>query len=222
MAISTAFTQWLVDEKILQSGGIFVTGTDTGAGKTWIGARFIAGLRALGQTVIPRKPVESGWNNAHYTQTDTWQLAQAAGCAWETVCPNRLFAPLSPARAAQLEGKTLHIATLTQQCRENVTAGQFLLVEGAGGFYSPLTQDGLNADLAVALGLPVLLVAEDRVGCINHILLVVEAAQRRGLHLAGIVLNRRHPAPAGMDNPADLGQWLTLPILTADTFADLL
>jgi len=91
--------------------------------------------------------------------------------------------------------------------------GQFLYVEGAGGFYSPLATDGLNADLAQALELPVLVVAEDRVGCINHVLLTCEALERRGLELAGVILNLRQPTPAGMDNASDLQPLLRAPVL---------
>ncbi|MDD5391868.1 MAG: dethiobiotin synthase [Thiothrix sp.] len=213
--INPQLMQWLAATGFERLPGVFVTGTDTGVGKTWVSTRLIKVLRAIGRDITPRKPAESGWSDTDVTLSDTWQLSQVAGVNPEMVCQNRFRAPLSPPRAALLEGKHLQIGTLVQQCREGLSAGQFLLVEGAGGFYSPLADDGLNADLAVALGLPLLVVAEDRVGCINHILLVVEAAQRRNLTVAGIVLNQRQPAPAGMDNATDLRGYISIPILPA-------
>lgn len=192
-----------------------MTGTDTGVGKTWVGTRLLQHLRLLGVPITPRKPVESGWSAEQITESDTWKLALAASGfqALNHVCPNRLLAPLSPPRAAALEGKQLSIQQLAQQCRERCPSNSFLYVEGAGGFYSPLASDGLNADLAAALKLPIVLVSEDRVGCINHILLTVEAIQARQLALAGIILNPIHPAPTGMDNQLDLQTLLEIPIL---------
>lgn len=209
----SSFTTWL--EQISQLPGVFMTGTDTGVGKTWIGTRLLQHLRQLGVTITPRKPVESGWCLEQVTDSDTWKLGLAASGfhPLEQICPNRLKAPLSPPRAAQLEGKRLSIQQLAKQCRSTQRQSSFLYVEGAGGFYSPLASDGLNADLAAALNLPVLLVSEDRVGCINHILLTVEAIQTHQLSLAGIILNPIHPAPAGMDNQQDLQALLDLPII---------
>lgn len=204
---------WLQQQGLAVGRGWFVTGTDTGVGKTYVGVRLIQALRALGRVVLARKPVESGWAD-DVTQTDAWQLAQAAGgLPLAEVCPYRFRAALAPPRAAALEGQALRLAQLQAACPATWDASQFLHVEGAGGFYSPLTQDGLNADLAVALGLPVLLVAEDRLGCLNHVLLTAEAIQRRGLVLAAVILNPRvAQQPAGMDNLADLQSHLAVPV----------
>ncbi|MBJ6611527.1 MAG: dethiobiotin synthase [Candidatus Thiothrix moscowensis] len=204
---------WLTQTGLLQAPGLFMTGTDTGVGKTWVGIRLIQVLRQHGLEIAPRKPAESGWAE-DVTQTDTWQLAQAAGADPQQVCANRLQAALAPPRAARLAGKTLTLGGLAAACLAHVQAGQFLFVEGAGGFYSPLAEDGLNADLAEWLGLPVILVTEDRVGCLNHVLLTIEAAQRRNLTVAGIILNRQQASvPAGMDNLADLRERCSIPLL---------
>jgi dethiobiotin synthetase len=174
------------------SNGIFITGTDTDVGKTWVGCHIISALQAQGHDIAPRKPVESGWNK-EITQTDAWKLAQAANKQQQLdiICPNRFTAPISPSRAAYLEGNERSIAELKQQCLETLHSKQILYVEGAGGFYSPLCKDGLNADLCVALNLAIILVAEDKLGCINHVLLTVEAIKQRGLTLACIILNQR-------------------------------
>lgn len=209
----SSFEIWL--GQLSQLPGIFMTGTDTGVGKTWIGIRLLQHLRNLGLHITPRKPVESGWLTEQITETDTWKLAtNASGFQpLKQICPNPLLAPLAPPRAAQLEGKSLSIQQLAKQCQLQTTKQSFLYVEGAGGFYSPLASDGLNADLAQALNLPILLVSEDRVGCINHILLTVEAIQKRKLQLAGIILNPLQPAPTDMDNQQDLQALLDIPII---------
>ncbi|HFC93518.1 MAG TPA: dethiobiotin synthase [Leucothrix mucor] len=191
--------------------GIFMTGTDTDVGKTWVGCQIIKALRQQGYNITPRKPVESGWND-DVTQTDAWKLANAANKQHQlnVTCPNRFKTAVSPSRAAQLEGQKISLAALKQQCLNKVDSEQILYVEGAGGFYSPLCQDGLNADLCVALDLPVILVAEDKLGCINHVLLSVEAIKKRGLLLSCIVLNQRQitEVETQQNNAQDLKNYL--------------
>jgi dethiobiotin synthetase len=132
----------------------------------------------------------------------------------EQVCPYRLQAVLSPERAAQLQGVAINLDKLAAACISGVSEGDFLLVEGAGGFYSPLAADALNADLAIALGLPVLLVAGDRLGVLSHALLTVKAIEQHGLTLAGVILNQSTPrTEAAMDNAADLARWLRRPVI---------
>lgn len=199
--------------------GLFVTGSDTGVGKTRVGAALARFLVEQGVSVRPRKPVESGCRRDGgrlYCQ-DAWALKSAAASMdpIETVCPYPFAPAVAPDRAARLAGLSLTIDELAEACRTEVGEEDFLLVEGAGGFYSPLASDGLNADLAVNLGLPVLLVVADRLGSINHTLLTVEAIRRRGLFLAGVILNRKDPIlDKDLDNAADLARWLALPIVT--------
>ncbi|OQX13949.1 MAG: dethiobiotin synthase [Thiothrix lacustris] len=213
--IVPTFTQWLAESGVDTAKGIFMTGTDTGVGKTWIGIQLITRLQALGREVMVRKPVESGWAD-DIQQTDAWQLANAAGQAFaDSVCPYRFAAALAPPRAAQQAGTTLTLQQLVATCPTAWEPQQFLHVEGAGGFYSPLAADGLNADLAQRLGLPVVIVAEDRLGCINHVLLTAAAVQQRGLTLAGVILNARTPHVDGMDNRADIRQYLRVPVLAS-------
>jgi len=126
---------------------------------------------------------------------------------------------LSPERAAALSGKNLTLDDVQAACLKGVADTDFLLVEGAGGFYSPLASGALNVDLAVALSLPVLLVAADRLGTIGHTLMTVDAIKRRGLTLAGVVLNRLDPhGDPLMDNAADLSRWLGHPVTVTDRF----
>jgi len=203
----------------MKQNGIFVTGTDTGVGKTYIGQHLVYALLQQAICVRVRKPVESGWSSCSSVvkTMDAVLLTKAAGYRddLEVVCPNPLQATVSPARAAELEGKTLLISTLKQQCFAGLEENDFLFVEGAGGFYSPLASDGLNADLAQQLRLPVLLVAEDKIGCINQVLLNLEALANRGLKVLAIILNHRNSInDCALDNAEELSAYTTLPIFS--------
>lgn len=199
--------------------GLFVTGTDTGVGKTAVGAALARLLADRGVRVRPRKPVESGCvvEGGAPVPADARCLRAAARSAepLARVCPYALRAPVSPERAARLEGVDIDLAALERACRQDLDSGDFLLVEGAGGLLSPLAREGTVAELAVRLGLPVLLVVADRLGCINHALLSAEALAARGLALAAVVLNRPDAAggPAEMDNAEDLARWLRQPVV---------
>ena len=189
--------------------GLFVTATDTGAGKTTLLCRLVPLLEKAGCALHIYKPVESGCSieNGRLVACDATVLA-AASCrspSPDRVCTYRLQSRASPARAAQLEGIELTIRKLVAACTTSVGEGSFLLVEGAGGLYSPIARDGLNADLARHLGLPLLIVVEDRLGCINHALLTLEAARRRRLRVIALVVNQTEPVGnQDTDNFAEL------------------
>ncbi len=198
--------------------GLFITGTDTGVGKTRVGTALTHLLTERGLRVRVRKPVESGCPTGPggLLPQDAAVLREAAGGTepLERICPYRLQALLSPERAAELEEMALDLGRLHAACLAGIGNDDFLLVEGAGGFYSPLARGALNADLAGGLGLPVLVVAADRLGTLNHTLLTVEAVRMRGLALAGLVLNQPLPqADPKMDNAEDLERWLQIPVL---------
>lgn len=195
--------------------GLFVTGTDTGVGKTRVATALAHALAARGVRVHARKPVESGVDDRD-GPLDAQALREAAGAhePLDVVCPLRLRAPLSPERAAVLEGVNLELDALIASARQGVRDDGFVLVEGAGGFLSPIARGALNADLARALALPVLVVAADRLGTLNHTLLTVEAVRARGLEVAGVVLSA--PTAGGdarMDNAGDLERWLGFPVM---------
>ncbi|MBT8130438.1 MAG: dethiobiotin synthase [Gammaproteobacteria bacterium] len=192
--------------------GIFISGTSTDVGKTHTAVLLAKALRDKNISVIPRKPVESGCQrvDGELVPADAQALLQAAHYDGKLaeVCPYRYQPPISPARAARLSNRTLTTEELLTACLQGADSG-FVLIEGAGGFYSPLTEDGLNADLAEALKLPVLLVAENTLGVLNQVLLNVEAIKARGLRLAGVILNKLNDSPDGhMDNAADLRERL--------------
>lgn len=195
--------------------GVFITGTDTGVGKTHVGVLLAKALRDRNIRVIPRKPVESGCKliGGELIPADALALKQAARYPGELkeICRYRFAHPVSPVRAAHLSNVRLKTALLVNACHHSEDG--FTLVEGAGGFYSPLAEDGLNADLAEALGLPVLLVAKDILGALNHVLLNTEALHKRGLGLAGIVINNQdNYRDRHMDNVAELSARLDCPV----------
>lgn len=197
--------------------GVFVTGTDTGVGKTVVGCALARALSARGEPVAVRKPVESGCERQgealHPADGEALRVAAGEREPLDIVTPLRLVHALSPERAARLEGMELELYDLIAAAKTGAP-DDFYLVEGAGGILSPLAIDTLNADLAVALGLPVLLVVADRLGCINHALLSVEAIERRGLRIAAVVVNAATPeADEGMNNRDDLASRLPCPVL---------
>ncbi len=197
--------------------GLFITGTDTDVGKTYIGAQIVSFLYEINVPVLPRKPIESGCelidgtlrpdDANHYFNAVDKQIPLT------NICPFRFQPAISPQRAARLVNQPITIKEVNNACLENCTADDYLFVEGAGGFYSPLCEDGLNADLASALELPVLLIAKDQLGCINHILLTADAIKKKGLNLCAVILNQKDVSHNdAMDNFDDLNKYLELPI----------
>ena len=179
-------------------GGVWVLGTDTGVGKTKVSAGLVYGLASRGVRVAGLKPVVSGaldWMGAPAGQPQVWEdllaLEQAGGVV---LSPNRrsilaLQAPASPHFAAQEQGVQVDFAALLAGIRDVAADVEMVVVEGVGGLRVPLTARFDTADLAVALGLPVVLVVGLRLGCINHALLTAEALRSRGLTIATWVAN---------------------------------
>lgn len=198
--------------------GVFITGTNTNVGKTYTGVLLAKKLHQNGITVIPRKPIESGCelHNNELIPSDALALKAAAQYKGTTseICPYRFEPPVSPVRAAHLANRVLSTEQLVQICIRGSEDG-FTLVEGAGGFYSPLSEDGLNADLATALQLPVILVTGNHLGCLNEVLLSVEAIKIRGLHLSGVVVNSiQDDIDDRMSNVSDLRELINCPIVS--------
>lgn len=172
--------------------GLFIAGTDTGVGKTWVTSLIARQCAARKIRVGVYKPIASGVTAEEPERQDAWQLWDAAGRpeSLEDVCPISLAAPLAPHLAARLEGRTLDPESLLQGARRWAQY-DLLLVEGCGGLMSPVTEDWYTADLAYELGYPLLMVAANRLGAINQTLqsLITAAAFRDGLDVRGVVLN---------------------------------
>jgi len=171
----------------LDDNGYFITGSDTDVGKTYIACQIVRQLVQQGVKVETRKPVESGCGvsaNGDLVTHDALALQQANDNreSIERIAAYRYRAALAPPRAARLENEEIRIAQLIDAC-ERDQADHRLIVEGAGGFYSPLAENGLNADLASALQLPVVIVVNNRIGAVNQALMTIQAVESRQLRV---------------------------------------
>lgn len=201
--------------------GLFVTGTDTGVGKTWISCLLVRALREAGLRVGAVKPACSGCVPGA-DGTPRWEdvdaLSAALGSTWplERIGPQRFDLPLAPPVAARCAGRTVDPVLLRTGIDWWRTQVDRLVVEGVGGLLCPLTERETVADLASDAGFPLLIVSRLGLGTLNHTLLTLEAARTRGLAVAGIVLNEAEPGTddlAAETNPDELRRRTDLPIL---------
>ena len=186
--------------------GLFVTGTDTGVGKTLVACALARALRARGVDLGVLKPAETGVGPAG--PLDALALREAAGAEdpIDEVCPEAFALPAAPAVAARAEGRKVDLGRIRDAAARLRARHRFLLVEGAGGALVPLASGVHMLDLAGELELPALVVARGALGTINHTLLTLEALEARGLSLAGVVLSHG-PAPLSAPDAANLA-WL--------------
>jgi dethiobiotin synthetase len=205
-----------LDPRLRQS--LFIAGTDTGVGKTWIATRLLQALVAEGYRAAGMKPVAAGAiaTPAGLRNDDALLLAAAGNVAipYETLNPYCLQQATSPHIAAAAEGVSIDRVEITTNFARITSASQFVIVEGAGGWLAPIgdpPQPGkpgpTMADVAEALRLPVLLVVGMRLGCISHALLTADAIRARHLTLAGWIANPIEPGfmPGTADFAAYVG-----------------
>jgi dethiobiotin synthetase len=173
-------------------GALFVTGTDTGVGKTFVACALAHALRARGRRVGVVKPAETG---VDAEPEDALRLAAAAGDAapLDDVCPYRLRAPLAPAVAAAREGVGIDVERLVALIARRARDVDVLLVEGAGGLLVPLAGTTTFLDLALRLRMPALVVAANRLGTVNHCALTARVAAAAGVDVVGFVLSQTAP-----------------------------
>ena len=194
----------------------FVTGTDTGVGKTAIGCALLSAAAAIGLRTAAIKPVAAGCDEAGRNE-DALQLmdCMTETLEYEQVNPVALQAAIAPHIAAEQEGRRLQVSRLAGLCRGVMLQGaDFVLVEGAGGWRVPLGPRETLADLARTLQLDVIMVVGMRLGCINHALLTAEAIYRDGLTLAGWVANQpAEPMACHRENLDTLRSLLPAPLL---------
>ena len=193
----------------------FVTGTDTGVGKTYATCVLLHAARRRGQTAVGMKPVATGVDNdGHNEDVERLIAASSLSAPRELVNPYCFRAPVAPHLAAAEEGRTIRFDQLDHALDALRARADLVLVEGIGGFRVPLAPTLDTADLARLFGLPVILVVGLRLGCLNHALLTNEAIRRRGLPLAGWVANCIDPTMARwQDNVAALTERLDGPLL---------
>ncbi|SFU63018.1 dethiobiotin synthetase [Polaromonas sp. YR568] len=197
---------------------LFVTGTDTGVGKTLVSAALLHALAKRHLRVVGMKPVAAGTESIDGVEAneDVLALRAASTCRVPPELDNPVLLPdpVSPHIAAARAGVRIDIAQLVACYRQLALLADAVVVEGAGGFHVPLSSLETGADLAEALDLPVVLVVGLRLGCLNHALLTAEAIRSRGLTLAGWVANHIDPDMLAQDdNIAFLQKQLQAPLL---------
>jgi dethiobiotin synthetase len=177
---------------------IFITGTDTGVGKTIASAAIAMLLRKMGHKVAVMKPVTSGCieRDGHLVSEDAELLCYAAGVpVTPDSAPYLLRAPVAPSIAASQDGVRISFDTIKEAYQRLAESNDFVIVEGAGGLMVPLAGGLLVADLAQHLGLPIAVVARPDLGTVNHTLLTVFCARTMGLKVKGVIVNRYPEAP---------------------------
>ena len=189
----------------------FVTGTDTGVGKTFATALLARGLRLAGHDTVALKPLCSG------DRSDAEILRAACGgdLALDEVNPLWFQLPVSPLVAARHERRTVSIPVLVEWFHRVAAGRKSVLVEGAGGWLAPVADGGTVADLCAAFELPVIVVVANRLGCVSHALLTLESIRARGLECCGLILNTNDllPGEAARTNRALLEEFADAPIL---------
>jgi dethiobiotin synthetase len=204
------------------SRGFFITGTGTGVGKTYVSALIVRALRDAGKQVGVYKPVASGCERRgdELVSPDAIALWDAAGRpgTLAQVCPQVFSAPLAPHLAARAEGQRVDAKLLRDGIKFWLDSSGIVLVEGAGGLMSPISDDDYNADLAADFGFPLLVVAENVLGTINATLQTLITARTflNGLHVAGVILNvakRATDDPSIDSNANELTQRCDAPLL---------
>ncbi len=200
--------------------GVFVTGTDTGVGKTWVAAGIAAVWRRWGLSAGYFKPVQSGCpeEDGRLVPTDARFAMDLAGLPepLELLTPVALRLPLAPGVAAARDGVEVSLDRIARAWGELAGRYDLLVTEGAGGLYVPLRDnDFLVLDMARWLRLPVIVVARAGLGTINHTVLTVKAAQQAGVPVAGVVINRypAKPSLAEETNPEVIAALTDTPIL---------
>lgn len=196
--------------------GLFITGTDTGVGKTRVSIALIESLKAHGQRVTAMKPVASGAQHtpAGLRNEDAEQLQRAASIAvpYEWVNPYCFAPAIAPHLAARAAGRSIELSRIIDAHDALTAQADWVIVEGVGGWKVPLGKQSTTVDLAAALGWPILLVVGLRLGCLNHALLTAEAIASSGLPFAGWVANYVDPHCSEADALAeDLDHRLSVP-----------
>ncbi len=198
--------------------GIFVTGTDTGVGKTVVACALAAWARVQGVQVGVMKPIATGgvWRGGRWLSEDAIRLVRAAGVrdAWSLINPVCFKEPLAPWTAAVRARRPIPLGRVREAFSTLSTRHEFIVVEGIGGLLVPLTARSSVADVAIEFGLSLLIVARPGLGTLNHTLLTLACARTLGIPVEGVVVNHTAPAPRSADarlaertNPEILDRW---------------
>lgn len=176
--------------------GVFVTGTDTGVGKTVVSSALVRRLVQTGCSVGVMKPVETGVLSEQLNESDAGRLIAAAGVddGLDLISPYRFPAPLAPLAAASAQGIVIEMQEVVRRYGRLASRYSCVVVEGAGGLLVPMGKDLDMRDLMIRLGLPVVLVGRAGLGGINHALLTLEALERRHIAVIAVLVNETEPS----------------------------
>lgn len=203
---------------------LFFTGTDTDVGKTYVASLAVAELCHSGRSVAVYKPVASGCEQVgeELVSGDAVALWEASGRrgTLHDVCPQRFLAPLAPASAAAAEGRSIDDELLLSGLDAVSEGAEWVVIEGAGGLLSPLSDTQLNSDLADKLDTELVIVAANRLGVIHQVLATVLAAKALGLPVVGVILNQisERTDPSCASNAATIANFTSVPVLAELTF----
>jgi dethiobiotin synthetase len=194
--------------------GYFVTGTGTGVGKTLVSCALLHAFGASGKTTVGMKPIAAGCENGKWKDVELLAAASTVAARQELINPYALIRPIAPHIAASRADISIDINVIRQACLQLQEISDTVIVEGVGGFLVPLNEHQDSADMAAALGLPVILVVGMQLGCLNHALLTTRAVRATGLPLTGWVANCIDPRMEAIDdNVRALQQRLACPLL---------
>jgi len=194
------------------SRGIFITGTDTGVGKTLITSALVVALTQRGIDIGVMKPIETGVSRAAKAQSDGARLRSTAGShdPMAEVCPYVFRLPVTPLSAARAEGTTVRVATIIRAFCALRQKHDLMAVEGVGGVYVPITSSLNISDLIYRMKLPAVVVGQSGLGGVNHALLTLHTLRRRKIPIVALVLTQRRPVQT---NTARLQERSTVSLL---------
>ncbi len=204
--------------------GFFITGTDTGVGKTIITAALIKAIKHLGLKACGMKPIETGCKKTKFKVQDTLlpydgiflKKISNVNDSLDLITPIRFENPLAPLSASEIECVSIDFQKIKKAFTELSKKYDVVIVEGIGGLLVPITRDCFVLDLAKDFGLPLIIVSRPGLGTINHIMLTVNCAIKEGLNVAGIIINYSHPPEGTLaedTNPEIIRQISPVPIM---------
>lgn len=194
--------------------GYFITGTDTGIGKTVVSCALLHRFATSGKRVVGMKPIVAGRENDKWMDVDLLRAASSVQITHDQANPYAFIPPVAPHIAAQQAGVSIDLSVIRKASIELQEIADIVIAEGAGGFLVPLDNQHDGADLAQALSFPVILVVGLRLGCLNHALLTAQAIRVSGQSLVGWVANCIEPNMLELDMNIDtLRQRLDCPLL---------
>ncbi len=207
-------------EKFLSKKGVFITGSDTGVGKTVVTALIAMQLQQKGIDISVMKPVETGCtltNGALVPGDGTWlkEILDLSD-SMEHIVPVRYELPLAPMVASEIEDRPVNIQKIMSSVEYMQARRDYLIIEGIGGLRVPIKEDFFVSDLILALSLPVVVVSRVSIGTINHTLLTLESAASMGIEVKGIILNHSDPPDndiAEKTNPQIIARLCQTPVL---------